>query len=557
MERLLPLDDDRALDLEAVGDKAAGLAAARRAGLPALPGWVVPAAEAAGTLSAGAAALARSGRSAAVLHVCGSSLPPRLERELLAAAADLGPRLIVRSSSALEADARWSGAFASYTDVAPDDLRAAVLGCWASAFSRDALDRGEALGVAAAGRAVGVLLQPWIAFDEGGTAAAMDHGSVRVTGAAGPPSAVVAGRAEGVAVTVRSDGRVDGASGVLAEGLLRAVAGLARRAGDATGRGSVEWGAVRDRVVLLQVREAVEVPAAQHARTARRRTHPLPVIAERLAAAASRFPGPLADRLILPWAAGSAALPRAPRIRVGDPSAALAALCAGAGELTASAWRSDAATAERRATEVLRAVLGPAPREALRRLERLEPVDPALAMRVLGLAEGLGRALADAGALSRAGLVWRLTLGELQRTVRTGTAPPERLGPGRWEPFVADVVAGNGRALLGTPIVPGVGAGRLHVLRTGAAGSRPEPRAVLAVRAPVPHVAPLLWGAAGLAVASGSPGAHLFEVARSLGVPTVLGVELATDGALTAVDGDAGVVSALEARPPSAGRMGA
>jgi phosphocarrier protein FPr len=46
----------------------------------------------------------------------------------------------------------------------------------------------------------------------------------------------------------------------------------------------------------------------------------------------------------------------------------------------------------------------------------------------------------------------------------------------------------------------------------------------------------------------GSSGAHLFEVARSLGVPAVIGVDPTVsggDGSLVAVDGDAGVVSVL------------
>ncbi|HEX6581168.1 MAG TPA: phosphoenolpyruvate--protein phosphotransferase, partial [Actinomycetota bacterium] len=47
--------------------------------------------------------------------------------------------------------------------------------------------------------------------------------------------------------------------------------------------------------------------------------------------------------------------------------------------------------------------------------------------------------------------------------------------------------------------------------------------------------------------AGGSVGAHLFEVARSLGVPAVTGVELsgAAEGSLAAIDGDAGTVFVL------------
>ena len=68
---------------------------------------------------------------------------------------------------------------------------------------------------------------------------------------------------------------------------------------------------------------------------------------------------------------------------------------------------------------------------------------------------------------------------------------------------------------------------------------------------PVPQIAPLLWGCAGLVTAEGGEGAHLFEVARSLGVPAVTSLRLDVLGAsapstLVAVDGDRGIVAVLE-----------
>jgi phosphoenolpyruvate-protein kinase (PTS system EI component) len=74
---------------------------------------------------------------------------------------------------------------------------------------------------------------------------------------------------------------------------------------------------------------------------------------------------------------------------------------------------------------------------------------------------------------------------------------------------------------------------------------------VLVASAAVPQLASMIWGAAGLVANIGSEGAHLFEVARSLGVPAVLGVEV--EGArdrIVAVNGDAGTVSVLD---PGAG----
>jgi phosphohistidine swiveling domain-containing protein len=94
---------------------------------------------------------------------------------------------------------------------------------------------------------------------------------------------------------------------------------------------------------------------------------------------------------------------------------------------------------------------------------------------------------------------------------------------------------------------------------TGApSGWRIAPREVLAIAEPVPQVAALLWNAAGVVTSGGSVGAHLFEVARSLGVPAVVGADLAADdGCLAAVDGDAGVVWVLETSGVAASGLGA
>jgi phosphoenolpyruvate-protein kinase (PTS system EI component) len=78
----------------------------------------------------------------------------------------------------------------------------------------------------------------------------------------------------------------------------------------------------------------------------------------------------------------------------------------------------------------------------------------------------------------------------------------------------------------------------------------PPAGAVLVTRWPLPHLAPLLWGASALVSFGGSPGAHLVEVARSLAIPAVVGCaateHLGHTGRvvpLVAVDGDAGTVA--------------
>ncbi|HKX76688.1 MAG TPA: PEP-utilizing enzyme, partial [Acidimicrobiia bacterium] len=71
---------------------------------------------------------------------------------------------------------------------------------------------------------------------------------------------------------------------------------------------------------------------------------------------------------------------------------------------------------------------------------------------------------------------------------------------------------------------------------------------VIVARQPIPHLAPLLWTAAGLVTLSGSPAAHLFASARSLGVPAVAGVDLDLAALkqrplAVSVNGEAGVVA--------------
>src|SRR5689334_15280157 len=69
MPPLISLDDDAALDPSLVGVKAANLARARRAGLPVLPGVVVPIEAAGAVIDHGLAVLAAEGPGKARLAV--------------------------------------------------------------------------------------------------------------------------------------------------------------------------------------------------------------------------------------------------------------------------------------------------------------------------------------------------------------------------------------------------------------------------------------------------------------------------------------------------------
>ena len=113
--------------------------------------------------------------------------------------------------------------------------------------------------------------------------------------------------------------------------------------------------------------------------------------------------------------------------------------------------------------------------------------------------------------------------------------------------------AGTGRALargLGVSEGRAVGPSRkLH-----AAGGMPSlsGREVLLVDRPTPEIAPLLWHVAALVSRSGNPGAHLFEVARSLHLPAAVVTSPISwsDGDVIAVDGGSGEVVAWAPEEP-------
>jgi phosphohistidine swiveling domain-containing protein len=538
MERLIPLGDARARDPEVAGDKAAELARAAAAEMPVLPGWVLPFGE-----SAAAIAAARSGSgspAAAVLAVSSVGLDPGLRHELGEAVRALGGHVVVRSSSPLEGDARWAGAFASYLDVGAGEIEAAVRGCWASAFTRDAQARAAHVGVDPAGLAV--LIQPWVPFASGGAAARAPDGSIRLSVASGSPADLLSGRASGVTLRLDAGAPLEDAS--LPDGVsaptARAALELARKVA-ALGDDAIEWGASCDgRVTLLQARRAAPAEPVATVVAPRRRRYP--PVAERLATAAATYPGRLAERWVFPWALAVDALPPAEPLDVRHVAGAVDEAAALAADLTAFVWGLPRGRLAEEVGPSFRTLLGPEPSAELARLSTLGPPEPARAARLLGLLEGVGARLHADGSLGSPDDVWRVSPEELRAVVR-GRAVAIRRGADRWEPFVFSVVRDRGRTFAGRAASPGLGAGRAVAIGASVDTS-PPPRSVLIVRTVTPQLASLLWGAAGLVARSGSEGAHLFEVARSLGVPAILGVELdPRSEMIVAVDGARGTVS--------------
>lgn len=540
----MALDEPAARHPGVAGAKAAGLARARAAGLPVLPGAVLPAAASAPAVAAGVAALGRSGPAAAYLAAteagagaCAGGLrPPEVT----------GP-WVVRSSTPLDDDGRWSGAFASYLDVSPGDLGAAVRGCWASAVGRDPVARSGEAGVDPGSIRVGVLVQPYRRFDAGGTARVGADGTVAVSAASGGPAGVVS-RGDGHEVRVRPDGRLAGdpPAGVPAAA-VEAAAALARAAAASTAAGSIEWGAVGGEATLLQLGPVLPpAPAGTTPWPAPART--LPAGAERLARLVAAFPGPLGSELVLPWALGAEDVPAAEAVEPPSTLDALREAISLSRRLAASVWGLDPDGAAVRAADLGHLLRRGRVEESLAVVGGLAPPEPSLGRRVLGLLAAIGERLAAEGRLPSPALVWRLTPDELERAI-AGAPAPVRRGPDRWEPFVAEVVRTRGREVVGLVVQGGIGAGPANVVGGLADALRPAPRSVLVATRPSPQLAPLLWQSAGLVTLRGSAGAHLFEVARSLGLPTVTGVDLGDPepGALVAVDGDHGAVSVLPA----------
>lgn len=293
LHRLLPLGQlagpagGTAADLTAAstaaagtaGAKAARLAVARAAGFPVLPGWVLPVAESRPAIRAGAAAV-RGGRPAAARRAAlGCPPDPELARELRAAVCSLGGRVIVRSSSPLERDPRWAGAFTSVAEVGPADAVTAVRSCWAAAFAVDPLARLASCGLPLDALELGILIQPELRPAAGGTAqvtpaaGATRPGPVDVVveGVRGHPGALLAGWAEGASGFVRltdpgaPDWPEPASAGPLTEllgaDLVASVARLAAGVYWALGDASIEWAADNGTVWLLQAMAAGPAPA--------------------------------------------------------------------------------------------------------------------------------------------------------------------------------------------------------------------------------------------------------------------------------------------------------
>jgi hypothetical protein len=532
------LDDPASLDPVTVGAKAAWLAAGRRAGLPVLPGIVVEVDASERAIALGASLLDGQRTGRARLAIADQPFDAALEVAVRTGVVDLGSELVVRSSSPLEGDGAWAGAFTSYLDVSVDDLPTAIRGCWASAFSNGAIERAAHAGVDPADLGLAILIQPAIAPDVGGTARLVG-GELRIVAVRGSPAPLLQGWEPGVRGSVDASGTISG------EGLIGLVGRHAigdldrtlRRAGATIGATACEWALVGERLTILQLgRDGEALSSAEPAPVLDASAADLRRLA-RMARTIRRAPGPLGAALVLPWALGEGpnadgsgvARELGQRSPVGSlsPRDALAEAIELADALTMSAWRAVPGSAWRaRAASAVAALRGLEPVAAAADLAASAAPPAAAARRMDQLLGRVRAGLVAVGAAAADGDAWHVAPAEAVAALDRGCAAARVCRPrfDAWLPFQAAVILASGERRDGAPSGPGLAAGRLAVVADATRPTGVDSRDVIVAPRPLPHLAPLLWDAAAIVTAGGGPGAHLFESARAIGLPAVSGI---------------------------------
>jgi pyruvate,water dikinase len=178
---------------------------------------------------------------------------------------------------------------------------------------------------------------------------------------------------------------------------------------------------------------------------------------------------------------------------------------------------------------------------------RLDVRQTEAAAALLAQADGLATDLAARGAIpSHAAFWWQdeAWLVDATRALATGSTVPAtapRATVDRWDALRFGVARAWGVRHAGLPVSLGRATGQARWVSGPEDTTSLEPGDILIVDHPVPALAPFLWGRAGVVAAGGSPGSHLCEVARSIHVPMVVGVEVQhRPGALVALDGSTG-----------------
>jgi len=560
LARLLSLVDPAAGDPSLVGHKAAGLALALARGYPVLPGLVVPVPASEAAVASGLAALGERGRGAARAAALAARPDPALLAELGAAA--LGERLVVRSSTRLGDDGTWSGAYASYGDVMPAELGTAVSGCWASIFAPATLDRLAQAGTGPGEVGMAVLVQPFLEPRAGGWASLRPDGTLTIAAVGGHPGPLLAGWIGGSRLVVRPGKRVRQPAFPLGTAEVARLADLVRRVASELAARHIEWAFDGERLFVLQLargateeplprftgRSPAARPSSSLAHSSRRKAFAARPYARLLQTLVDRR-GPLADAFLLPWAAA------AEPVEAAVVTAPDEALLQRSGELAAALSAQVCAAVGHDRTAISDALVA-GDRSVINALARMS-LDASMAAELLGCIDALGTAFHRRGLLGDPRTIWWQTSDWIEAAAlgRPCLRPANDRPLDLWGDVLYAAVVAQGAPAAAVGVADGRTVGRaLRVDAPDAAGERVLGR-VLVVRDPVSSVAPLLWRASGLLSLSGGPGAHLFEVARSLHVPAVVAPEAGdiTDGTIVAVDGSAGELWVRRGEPMVAG----
>lgn len=553
---VLGIDSAQCRDPAVVGAKAARLAQARAAGLPVPDSMVVPCAASGPVLAAAVQIVARQGTHAGRLEVMSADRAGLAE--LVPRTRPLGAVLAVRSSSPREDEPDLAGAYGSMIGVRPEEFPTAVLSVWASAL----LDRAAERPAEPAAPLMGVLVQRELAPAFAGTAEILADGSAEVIMTAGSAAGLMAGWEPGqrTVVSPSADARPQPADSEAEAALLAAA--LARETAAKLGDNLIEWALAAGRIWLLQTRRVERTRPAP--RTA---SHAGSAAAYQALARAARCPGELAERWMLPWVvAWDRGFPTAEALGAQldqAPAAAWQQLREASDQLTAQVWKTPVSHSEVVADQV-RADLRAGSLDQTE-LSRLAAPDPALVGRFATAAWCLIAHLQHRGAVASASQFWALPADLaplLSGNPPTGSHARSLRAALAWEPYLYESVMALGHRLAGRPVSAGTGCGRAvlasEVTKTGELAAR----SVLVAEYPMVRYAQLLLGAAGLVTNGGSGAAHLMAVARSLGVPAVVGCDLIpliceSADTYVAVDGEHGEVGVLAdpAATPECGVM--
>ena len=561
--RLVWLDQADAQNPALAGAKASRLARARARGLPVLDGFVVSVGVSDPVIGAGEAMLRSTHNSGAARTAVYNHPPPALLEDLAEEARHLGDSLVVRSSSRAEGESIWAGAFSSYLGIKAEELTQCVIGCWASVFNPNTLKRGVVTGTSPQEVGMAVLVQPEIRQSYGGVATVEENGTVTVTGTPGHPAGLVGGWERGHIAIVTRDGEVKADSSPLGSRLLRRIAALSRATAEKIECNHIEWMVDQNgKLHLVQAQPKLDwrLPRTEtRAPDPARNREPW---MRGVVGMMIRYPGPVGERHVWPWAIGLEDLSPTAIEQARRPVATLVDdVQKGSAVLMSQRWREpDLSTGIDQALSALR---NGESSPLLDLISRHPEVDRCLAHGQLRNLEELGRALTASGVIPRPGWIWYLDPDNLDPAPSTQQGPIRRVGTTNWDAWTYGVITSQGETFAGIPAAGGWGVGRLRYIRNAEDAARFCPREVIVASHPIGNIAPLLWNAAGLVTEEGSPAAHLFEVAGWLGVPALCGVDITqgtvgntalsefSEDSMAAVDGERGRISLLPITNPA------